>query len=202
MADNVPITAGAGTAIAADDVGSVFYQRVKVALGPDGTYTADADGTAARGQYVDPRLKVVRLQVTPTISTSIYAAKEAIGGLYTFAGAVRSSGGSGRIVAIQIHDKDQEKAGVDLVFFDRTFTAPTDNAVFDPTDAELATVVGVVSVVAGHYADFNDNSVAHVAVDLPFVLNGTDLFAGVVARGTPTYGTTSDITISLTIEQD
>lgn len=37
MADNVAITAGSGTSIAADDIGSVFYQRVKPAIGPDGT---------------------------------------------------------------------------------------------------------------------------------------------------------------------
>lgn len=36
MVDNVPITAGSGTQIAADDVGGVFYQRVKVATGEDG----------------------------------------------------------------------------------------------------------------------------------------------------------------------
>jgi hypothetical protein len=37
LVDNVAITAGSGTAIAADDIGSVFYQRVKVNWGPDGT---------------------------------------------------------------------------------------------------------------------------------------------------------------------
>lgn len=36
MADNVPITAGTGTNIAADDVSSVYYQRIKVDLGGDG----------------------------------------------------------------------------------------------------------------------------------------------------------------------
>ncbi len=39
MADNVPITAGAGTNIAADDVGGVYYQRVKLATGADGVAT-------------------------------------------------------------------------------------------------------------------------------------------------------------------
>lgn len=39
MADNVAITAGSGTSIAADDIGSVFYQRVKVAHGADGSAT-------------------------------------------------------------------------------------------------------------------------------------------------------------------
>lgn len=37
MADNVPITPGSGTQIAADEVGGVFYQRVKIATGEDGT---------------------------------------------------------------------------------------------------------------------------------------------------------------------
>lgn len=37
MADNVAITAGTGTTIAADDVGGILTQRVKVQWGPDGT---------------------------------------------------------------------------------------------------------------------------------------------------------------------
>lgn len=36
MADNVTITEGSGTQIAADDVGGVKYQRIKVATGEDG----------------------------------------------------------------------------------------------------------------------------------------------------------------------
>jgi hypothetical protein len=37
MADNVAITQGAGTTIAADDVGGALHQRVKATWGPDGT---------------------------------------------------------------------------------------------------------------------------------------------------------------------
>jgi hypothetical protein len=39
MADNVDVTPGTGKTIAADDVGGVLYQRVKVAIGFDGTAT-------------------------------------------------------------------------------------------------------------------------------------------------------------------
>ena len=42
MADNVAITAGAGTTIGTDDVGGVQIQRVKATWGPDGTAN-DAD---------------------------------------------------------------------------------------------------------------------------------------------------------------
>jgi hypothetical protein len=37
MVDNVAITAGSGTTIAADDIGGVLHQRVKVSIGADGT---------------------------------------------------------------------------------------------------------------------------------------------------------------------
>lgn len=39
MADNVAITAGSGTTIAADDIAGVLYQRVKVTHGADGAST-------------------------------------------------------------------------------------------------------------------------------------------------------------------
>lgn len=39
MADNVAITAGAGTIIATDDIGGTHFQRIKIAYGQDGTAT-------------------------------------------------------------------------------------------------------------------------------------------------------------------
>ena len=48
MADNVAITPGVGAAIAADDIGSVFYQRVKAVLGADGV-AADNPGMIEGG---------------------------------------------------------------------------------------------------------------------------------------------------------
>jgi hypothetical protein len=39
MADNVNITPGSGATVAADDIGGVLYQRVKVSHGADGSAT-------------------------------------------------------------------------------------------------------------------------------------------------------------------
>lgn len=47
MADNVAITEGSGTTIAADEIAGVKYQRVKIALGADGAYDGDLDAGAA-----------------------------------------------------------------------------------------------------------------------------------------------------------
>lgn len=53
MADNVAITAGSGTTVAADDVAGVYYQRVKVAHGADGSAT---DVSSASPLPVDTEL--------------------------------------------------------------------------------------------------------------------------------------------------
>ncbi len=55
MADNVAITAGAGTTIAADDVGGgVLHQRVKITWGPDGTGN-DADVASGKPMPIQKR---------------------------------------------------------------------------------------------------------------------------------------------------
>lgn len=52
MADNIAITAGSGTTIATDDISGVQYQRVKVALGSDGTAVDAVAGPGAVGSGV------------------------------------------------------------------------------------------------------------------------------------------------------
>lgn len=55
MADNVAITAGSGTTVAADDIGAgVLAQRVKVVWGPDGTGN-DADVASGKPMPVQLR---------------------------------------------------------------------------------------------------------------------------------------------------
>jgi hypothetical protein len=48
MADNVPITAGSGTSIAADDVSSVFFQKIKLDVGGDGATDPIATDVAGK----------------------------------------------------------------------------------------------------------------------------------------------------------
>jgi NADPH:quinone reductase-like Zn-dependent oxidoreductase len=45
MADNVPITPGVGADIAADDIGGVFFQRIKAVFGSDGVATDVTENT-------------------------------------------------------------------------------------------------------------------------------------------------------------
>lgn len=52
MADNIAITAGSGTTIATDEISGVQYQRVKIALGADGTAVDAVAGAGAVGTGV------------------------------------------------------------------------------------------------------------------------------------------------------
>ena len=60
MADNLQVTAGSGTTIAADDIGGVLYQRIKPAFGADGAATDVSTANplpvsvrAGQGEYED-----------------------------------------------------------------------------------------------------------------------------------------------------
>jgi hypothetical protein len=55
MADNVGYTPGAGATIAADDIGGILFQRIKVTWGPDGTAN-DADTASGKPLPVQLRL--------------------------------------------------------------------------------------------------------------------------------------------------
>jgi hypothetical protein len=139
-----------------------------------------------------------------TISTSAYTAKDAVGGLLTFTDAGRLAHGSGVVHAVTIIDKDAEAAELVLVLFDRSFTATGDADAFDPSDADLANCVGKITIAASDYQAFNDNAVAQVRnLGLPFqTLADGNLYGQLMCTGTPTYTSTSDLSVKLHILQD
>ena len=73
MADNVAITAGTGTAIAADDVGGVMYQKIKLDLGGDGV-SVPVEATLPVSGTVTANLGAVDNAVLDTIATNTGAA--------------------------------------------------------------------------------------------------------------------------------
>ena len=89
-----------------------------------------------------------------------------------------------------------------LVLYDRTFTATADNAPLDLSDADLLHCIGSVPIATGDYQAFVDNAVGTVrSVGLSATLVGTSLFAQIMCVATPTYTSTSDLQVTLTVEQ-
>ena len=176
--------------------------------GADGDYTGFIFDAINR-LWVRPAPVHVRIQVTPTISTSAYASGDDKGGSsasIALANAARASGGSGLVQSVLVLDNTQaQRAAMDLMFFDRSVTAAADNAPVATSDADMAYCLGIIPIGPYNQAfpgtPLNSFSTL-VNVGLPFVLNGTDLHVVIVSRGTPTYVASTDLTFTFIILQD
>jgi hypothetical protein len=191
MADNANLYAGnlgAIIPIATKDIGGFQHQQVLTGLRQRST-------------------------LTPVISTAIYANGDCLGPIQTIVNAARLSAFGGLIQSITVVDKTQaQRAAIDLIFFDSLPTTALDNAVFTMSDADAAKVQAIVSILTTDYntawAGTPANSVAFKpdtkiasspqAMAIPYLCVGsTSLFMQAVVRGTPTYTSTSDITIQV-----
>lgn len=75
MADNVPITSGSGINIAADDISSVLFQRVKLIHGADGTN----DGDVASDNPLPVVVSSGTITSLPAITGSVTVVNDPIG---------------------------------------------------------------------------------------------------------------------------
>ena len=257
MADNVAITAGAGTTIATDDDGIAHHQYVKLEFGADNTQTkvsttdplpVNAGGPAAVDAAISgnpvhngarahsavptamsadndiaslwadrsgalaviPQPRQTLITVTPTITAGAYAANDVVGAANTITSAALASGRAGQIVGATLIDKGKQNANLQCWIF---AVSPTlvnaDNGVFDITDANLVTAlpVGVIDFSAANYKSASANAVCNGTVNggspvLSFVTSGSaNLFCAFMTTGTPTYASTSDLVLYLTVNQ-
>ena len=145
---------------------------------------------------------------TPTIETSIYASGDLVGTKIELAEAVdgdtnQSGTVGGLIQSVVVTDLGAQSADLDIVFFDAdpSNTTFTDNAAFDVHDTDLLNIVGVAQITT--WVALSDNSVGQaLQLAIPFVLDsGHSLFAAIVSRGTPTYVSTSDLTLRVGVLQ-
>jgi hypothetical protein len=73
MADNVGYTPGTGATVAADDIGSVLYQRVKISEGADGSAT-DVSAANPMPSSVPGAVSATILSLTTAATGSNYTA--------------------------------------------------------------------------------------------------------------------------------
>ncbi len=196
MTDNVAVTPGTGATIAADDISSVYYQRVKISHGADGSATDTSTASPL------PTRKVgASLVAAPTVTAGIYSANDAVGSTMSFANAARATGGKGIINTLTFTDLTVVANVLRLWLFDAAPTTIADNAAFDVLDAELPTCVGVIPIAAADYFVATDNQCVCLRnVGLQYTVTGTTLYGQLMCTATPTYASTSDITITLEVE--
>lgn len=206
MADNVAITAGSGTPIAAENLGGVFYQRFKLVDGTAGSSTG-AIVTSVGDLKTEPRKFIKKIVVTPTVSSSpAYTAGDCLGGLQTLTSAGRAASGTGIVQTVVMLDKTQaQRPAMDLLFFDASVTSAGDNAAAAFSDADMANCIGILNLQAYNaaWAGTPLNSVATLlSVGLPFVSDGSgNIYVQAVVRNTPTLTSTTDLVFGYTILQ-
>tara|TARA_Y100000310_G_C20378067_1_gene666712 strand:- start:69 stop:497 length:429 start_codon:yes stop_codon:yes gene_type:complete len=129
------------------------------------------------------------------IETDIYASGDALGEKNSFDGVPSN----GKIMTVVVQDRASQNVDFDIVMFDTDITGTTDNAAFDPTDAELQTCIGSITVTG--YKSFNDNSIATVDdIGLAYEAGDRRIYFQCVTRGTPTYVAATDVRVRLVIE--
>lgn len=212
MADSIAITPGTGANVGIDpvtmpDSTSADLQVIKAALGKNTELTGYLGGRADANSegiaYVDPRRLIVSPSVTPTISTSAYATGYALGPQLSFTSAARTAGGSLTVLKATLSDASDQSAGIDLVLFNAQPATSTDHTAYSLSSTDITKVAGVIPF-AQSYTSYGSTSVAVVSkLDLPILLtSGTTLYGQLVVWGTPTYASTSAISVRLTIRQD
>jgi len=146
--------------------------------------------------------KGTTISQTPTVSAGAYSAGDNVGGLLTFADAAAVTGGGGVIKDVLIIDDAGQDAVLELWLFDTTFTAGSNNDAWAPTEAQLHTLITVVSTSDGAWIAGGTPSVCPIEVARRYDCTGTSLFGRLVTRGTPTFAATDDVTCRIMLLQD
>lgn len=145
------------------------------------------------------------VRVTPTITaSSAYTSGNEVGGQMTFTGICNKRTNRGEVIGAQLLDKAVQGIDTDLVLFRAAPSGGTltDKSAFTPADASLASVTAVIPLTT-HKA-FADNGVSQGAnIVYPVQCDAAgNLYGFLVTRGTPTYASTTDLTLQLEVLAD
>ncbi len=135
-------------------------------------------------------------QSTIVISTDVYAAGDALGGLLEF--DVHRAGGGGRVMDFYLEDEHEQNAAITLYFFDKKPTVIADNA---PVLAglSLADKKAIIKIqTLSTYVDLDGVSKALIHdIDQDFEATSGKLYAYAAIGEIKTYNAVTDITASI-----
>lgn len=140
-------------------------------------------------------------QAQTVTASSAYTAKDAIGGKITIDNAVERAGDCVRIPQAILHDLAMQSVDADLVFFTTDPGTVTDKTAFDLADASIGAAKGVLQITTDVL--FADNGIAFAAPASAPVIRcaSTTLYAVLIARSTPTFAATTDVSLTILLER-
>jgi hypothetical protein len=149
-------------------------------------------------------LNQVHLSASPTVTAAAYAAGNVVGGLLTLTGAVGGTATTALLHKVNLMCKSSQSSQFDVLIF---HTNPT-NSTFTDKTALAVNVLDFDKIGAVvHVTDWTNLGTPSIglATNLAISVKGLasqTIYAVIVARGTPTFASTSDITASFTFIQD
>jgi hypothetical protein len=191
-----PMTKTGGT------VGLVAGSAIAGKFGIDQTTPGTTDSVtpkATEAHLGEVGGNVANVQTTPTTTAVAFTTGWSVGGLQTIASAARVSGGTGLLQDVVVSIKTNQTATYDIFLFNDTTLSSTctNAAAFVYSSADFAKLVGVI-----HVTDITAGNTTSVAQALNLAKTykavATSLYACAVVRGTPTWGSTTDLTFSYT----
>ena len=172
------------------------------------TMSASVPVTMASDQtQINVGADTAQVSFTPTITSgSAYSAGYTMGGIQTISNAMRVSSGKGTIASLLVTDASNQKSAIDILFFDSTPSGGTytDRAALVLAAADLPKLVRKVSVAASDYVTYGSYAIADIGAICKAISanGGTSLYALIVCQGTPTYTSTSALSLKVGLYRD
>lgn len=145
--------------------------------------------------------------LVPAITaSSAYSAGQVLGAPLEIAGATRETKGLSYLRTLLILDASNQKSAIDVLFFNQNpGNIGADGAALNLSAAQLLMMIGIVSVLTADYVTLKAATNA-IATKVPNILipamqGSKSIWAAFVSRGTPTYGTVTDLTIKAILER-
>jgi hypothetical protein len=192
----VAITAGTGTTIAADNVGSASAPTSGERI-PYNKLDHGAAGSSSPVTVLNPLPTgdiIQLIQVTPTLDTSAYASGDLICDVTTITGAALASGGLCELVSVTIVDQDDQTASAYTICVTNLSTTwGTFNAAPTVSDAALLGIQAIIPIATGDWLDLGGGKVAQprVAQNIGAICKtsgSANLYMTIVnGAGTPTF---------------
>ena len=204
----VAITAGAGTVIAMDKVGTSTepatderLQYVKLDRGIGGSSDpVDANSPLPIGQKID------WIQVTLSLDTNAYASGDLLADAQVITSASLASGQPVELVSILVVDEDDQGTAIDIYITSDSSSWGTENSTPSISDAVARSIQAYIPIAAGDFKDLGGVRVAQprVAQNIGVICEpsgSANLYiAALCASGTPTY-TASGVRVNLGFRQ-
>lgn len=147
--------------------------------------------------------------VTPNLASfaTPYSSGDVLGGLNTIPLAVMDAHSSASVDSFVTLDAANQKSKVDLIFFSAipANTTFTDNSAYALSDLDLPLLLGRLSVQDTDYVSSGSANAEATLRSIGLILQAAQgsktLYCVAVSRGTPTYGSASDLSFKLGIRE-